>query len=223
MEIKFYTLSDPRSPNIIRYIGKTSQKLARRLDQHISTTKRANGEKGSRNHNTNWITSLLNVGLKPLIIEIDTFECDKSSKEWQIVEKYWISQCKSWGFELTNLTDGGDGNQNQVFSEESLRKKSEKLKGIPRPKEVRERISKSHLGKEKSATHIENVREAIIQKQGRPVNQYSLDGEFIREWRCIAEAADFYKVDRTSLGRCCKGKFKKSAGFVWKYKNEDIV
>lgn len=30
----------------------------------------------------------------------------------------------------------------------------------------------------------------------------------------MAEAADFYKVDRSSLMRCCQGKFKKSAGFV---------
>ncbi len=53
MEIKFYTLSDPRTPDLIRYIGKTSQKLERRLDQHISATKRANVGKGSKNHNTN--------------------------------------------------------------------------------------------------------------------------------------------------------------------------
>lgn len=53
MEIKFYTLSDPRTPNDIRYLGKTSQKLARRLDQHVSATKRANNGNGSRNHNTN--------------------------------------------------------------------------------------------------------------------------------------------------------------------------
>ena len=53
MKIKFYTLSDPRNPNIIKYIGKTSQKLARRLDQHISTAKRSSCGKESRNHNTN--------------------------------------------------------------------------------------------------------------------------------------------------------------------------
>jgi len=46
---------------------------------------------------------------------------------------------------------------------------------------------------------------------------------FIQEWNSIATAADFYKVDRSSLMRCCQGKFKKSAGYVWKYKDEDIV
>ena len=223
MEIKFYTLSDPRTPDDIRYLGKTNQKLARRLDQHVSSTKRANNGNGSRNHNTNWITSLLKEGLRPVIIEIDSYECEKTSKDWVIFEKYWISQLKTWGFKVNNLTDGGDGNQNQVFSKESQIKKSEKLKGVSRPQEVRDQISKSHKGKIKSESHINNIRETVIQKQGRIINQYTLAGEFVKEWRCISEAADFYKIDRSSVMRCCQGKFKKSAGYVWKYKDEDIV
>ena len=157
------------------------------------------------------------------MIEIDSFECEKTSKEWVVFEKYWISQLKSWGFNINNLTDGGDGNQNQVFSEESQKKKAEKLKGVARSQEVRDKISESHKGKIKSESHINNIRETVIQKQGRPVNQYTLAGEFIKYWRCASEAADYYNVDRSSLRRCCQGKFKKSAGFVWKYVNEDIV
>lgn len=221
--IYFYTLSDPRTPDVIRYIGKTKSPLNRRLSGHISSTKRAFLDKGTRNYNMNWIKSLLDLGLKPLILEIDSIECEEDSKEWIIFEKYWISQFKSWGFSLTNLTDGGDGNQNQYFSKESIEKRAEKIRGIPRPQEVRDQISESNKGKPKSAEHIKNTREGIIKKQGRAVNQYSLQGEFIREWRCMSEAADYYNVDRSSLMRCCQGKFKKSAGFVWKYRDEDIV
>lgn len=221
--IYFYTLSDPRTPDVIRYIGKTKSPLNRRLSGHISSTKRAFLDKGTRNYNMNWIKSLLDLGLKPLILEIDSIECEDDSKEWIIFEKYWISQFKSWGFSLTNLTDGGDGNQNQYFSKESIEKRAEKIRGIPRPQEIRDQISESNKGKPKSAEHIKNTREGIIKKQGRAVNQYSLQGEFIREWRCMSEAADYYNVDRSSLMRCCQGKFKKSAGFVWKYRDEDIV
>ena len=52
MEIRFYTLSDPRTPDIIRYVGKTKDQLARRLSGHISAAKRADLGKGSKNHNT---------------------------------------------------------------------------------------------------------------------------------------------------------------------------
>lgn len=224
MEVKFYTLSDPRTPDIIRYVGKTKQKkLSTRYNQHICDAKKAKQKLIKSNHNYNWIISLLNIGLKPLILEIDSIICEDNSKEWIIFEQYWISQFKTWGFNLTNLTDGGDGNQNQIFSEETLKKKSEKLMGISRPEEVKKQISNSHKGRIKSDSHIENIRQTIIKKQGKPINQYSLDGVFMKEWPCISEAADFYKVDRSSVMRCCQGKFKKSAGYVWKYKDEDIV
>jgi hypothetical protein len=222
MKVYFYTLTDPRNPENIRYIGKTIQKLARRLDQHVSYTKRSI-KNGKRSHNINWINSLLKEDIRPVISEIDCYECDDDSKDWIIFEKYWISQFKSWGFKLTNETDGGDGNQNQVFSKESQEKKAKKLRGVPRPKDVREKISKSHKGKIKTDEHIENIRKTIIAKQGRPINQYSLEGVFIKEWNSIASAADYFKIDRSSIMRCCQGKFKKSAGHVWKYKNEDIV
>lgn len=224
MIIKFYTLSDPRTPNNIRYIGKTKQeKIQRRLDQHICDAKKyqKNGKKS--NYNYNWINSLLEQGIRPIILEIDNIEVPDDSTDWIVLEKYWISQLKSWGFNLTNLTDGGDGNQNQVFSKESIEKRARKIRGIPRDKETRDKISNSHKGKEKTKEHIDNIRTSIIKKQGRPVLQYSLDGEFIKEWEYLAKAADYYNVDRSSLMRCCQGKFKKSAGFVWKYKDENIV
>lgn len=223
MIVRIYTLSDPRDPDNIRYVGKTTSELKRRLSGHISYTRRAFENKTTRSYVNNWIWSLLKEEITPLITELDSKEYADDSKDWVILEQYWISQIKTWGFKITNLTDGGDGNQNQIFSKESIEKRAEKIRGIPRPTEVREKISESNKGKPKSKEHIHNTREGIIKKQGRPVLQFTLGGEFIQEWRCIAEAADYYRVDRTSLGRCCQGKFKKSAGFKWKYKDEDIV
>lgn len=223
MTIYFYTLSDPRTPDVIRYIGKTTQKLQRRLDQHVSASKRAKQTNQKSNYNINWINSLLSENIRPIIIEIDSFDSDKESKSWVIFEQYWISQFKTWGFNITNLTKGGDGNQNQIFSEESLRKRSEKLKGIPRPQEVKDRISESHKGKIKTQEHINNIKQGNIKAQGRAINQYSLEGEFIKTWDCVSDAGRFFNTDRSSIARCCKGQFKKSAGFKWRYKDEDIV
>lgn len=218
--VKIYYLCDPRCPNIIRYIGKTSQSLNRRLNAHICDAK----NKRYKHHNCNWIQSLLKDNVLPIIEEIDSIICYTNKKEeWDWLEKYWIAQMKCWGFKLTNSTDGGDGNQNQIFPEDHYKKISQKLKGRPRPQNVRMKISQSNKGKAKSKEHINHVKESIIKKQGKPVLQYTLDGNFIQEWRCIKEAADFYNVDASSLMRCCQGKFKKSVGYVWKYKSEDIV
>ena len=214
MEIKIYTLSSSTNPEKVRYVGKTKVTLYRRLLGHIALAKRNKSRCYCHNYTSNWINKELELGNTIVIKEIDI----DSSRDWEFWDKYWILQFKCWGFDLTNLTDGGDGNQNQYFSEESRIARSKALKGIPRPKEVREKISKGNLGKPKSPEHINHVRESIIKLQGRSVEQYTLDGKFIREWSCIAEAARFYNIDKSSLMRCCQGIFKKSANFVWKYK-----
>ena len=216
--VKIYTLSDPRNPNEIRYVGKTKQTLSRRLTNHISDSK----SRRYKLHTSNWIYSLLREGISPIIEELDSIECELK-EDWADLEKYWISQMKCWGFKLTNLTDGGDGNQNQIFSKEAIEKRAKKIKGIPRDEETKRKISESHKGKIKTEEHINNIRKSIIKKQGRPVLQYTKSGEFIKEWECGKEAAMFYNVDPSSLMRCCQGKFKSSAGYVWKYKNEKIV
>ena len=62
-----------------------------------------------------------------------------------------------------------------------MKKKSDKLKGIPRPENVKKQISESHKGIPNSKEHNDHTREGVIKKQGRAINQYTLNGEFIKE------------------------------------------
>ena len=136
--IKIYSLSDPITGEI-RYVGKTNQSLDRRLNAHISEVRRGY----CRTHKINWIKSLMNNNLLPTIdiLEIATKD------NWKKLEIYWISQLKSWGFNLTNMTDGGDGNNNQMFSKESTIKRSKSLIGHIVTEETRRKISRKQVGK----------------------------------------------------------------------------
>lgn len=96
MKTYIYTLSDPKT-NIIRYVGKTSNPTER-IRKHIEF--RDSGKR--KTHLYSWMKSIV---LDPIFEIID--EVDES--EWKFWEIYWISQFKTWGFKLTNLTDGGDG------------------------------------------------------------------------------------------------------------------
>ena len=49
----------------------------------------------------------------------------------------------------------------------------------------------------------------------KPILQYDLDGNFIREWEC---ASDVGKVAVKSINNCLKGKNKTAYGYIWKYK-----
>lgn len=64
----------------------------------------------------------------------------------------------------------------------------------------------------KSSIDISNIR---LRK--RPILQYSLEGDFVKEWESMMEADLFYNLPRGSIQRSCY-KSKKCAGFIWKYK-----
>ena len=97
METYIYILKDPIS-NLIRYVGK-SNNPKERLMNHLNLSKR------DQSHKRNWILKLKKQGLKPVMEVIDVIPIDS----WQFWETYWISQIKSWGFDLINYTNGGDG------------------------------------------------------------------------------------------------------------------
>ena len=54
--------------------------------------------------------------------------------------------------------------------------------------------------------------------KSKPISQYSLNGDFIKDWSCSREASDFLGINRDSIRTCCIGKYKSSGGFIWKYK-----
>lgn len=54
----------------------------------------------------------------------------------------------------------------------------------------------------------------------KEVNQFDLNGNFIRTWESASAAAKAVGVASTSIINCALGKRKSSRGFLWKYKNQ---
>lgn len=95
--VYIYTLENPITGEI-RYVGKTKNPKMR-FHNHCNKLHNTNS------HKRNWINSLRNLGLRPIMNIIDEVE----ESEWHYWEKYWIQQLKNWGYNLTNHTSGGDG------------------------------------------------------------------------------------------------------------------
>ena len=51
----------------------------------------------------------------------------------------------------------------------------------------------------------------------KPVLQYTLDGEFVREWPSTMECGR-NGFNQGNIWMCCQGKLKKYKGFIWRYK-----
>lgn len=51
----------------------------------------------------------------------------------------------------------------------------------------------------------------------KPVNQYTLDGEYVKSWSSIAVAARELGLNNGHISLCCNGKRKKTGGFIWRF------
>lgn len=54
-------------------------------------------------------------------------------------------------------------------------------------------------------------------KTSKPVLQYSVDGQFIKEWPSVMEIERQLYYSSGHISKCCNGKLKTSYGYRWSY------
>ena len=135
MKTKIYFLRD--ETGFVRYVGKTSKTLNRRLQGHLDEARR-----GKRSHRCNGIRCLLHQGFTLTIDLITEVEGNGEG-----AERAYIKWLRNEGVNLWNETDGGEGKPGCVTSPETRKKIGDKHRGIPRPLAVRIKISESQKGR----------------------------------------------------------------------------
>lgn len=176
-----YTLVDARQPELVRYVGVTNNPR-RRFRRHMRDAET------TRTHKALWIASAVRSGGSVLmaILSDGLSHADALSREADVIAKY-----RSFGFDLTNTTDGGDGvvglvhsdaaksamsraRRGRKFSDEHREKLSASQKGRPGKPQSAETIAKrraSMLGK-KFGPHSDETRAKIsASKSGKPINR----------------------------------------------------
>jgi len=208
------------------YIGITIQGVASRWSKHCSDA-RSNSQFPI--HNAIRLYGEDNFTVE-VIEELEDEEFDQLKEH----EKYWIKYYESFDREKGyNLTLGGDGSWGRFHSEETKEKIRQKAKGRKPSEEVRDRMSKSQkqvqrdyselarISNKKRWSNPDKRKEASINNPNNsPVIQYSRDGEFIKEFRSISEAAREMKGQRQSISKVVTGKHKSAYGYIWRYKDD---
>lgn len=66
---------------------------------------------------------------------------------------------------------------------------------------------------------VENPKGKVQHKHNitSTIKQFDLQGNFIKEWNSVKEAADGTKTSKTPLTQCLNGKGKTAGGFLWSY------
>jgi group I intron endonuclease len=235
-EIVFiYTLENPIT-NEVRYVGKTVQKLDKRLNAHIYESRKKN------NHKCNWINSLSKKGEFPTIKLIDIVP----EEEWEFWESYWIEQLKMWGFNLVNGTPGGEGYKHTDETKEKIKKatsgKNHYLYGKKRTDEWNKKLSESLKGNQfakgfkhsnetkkkvgdgvkkyykknpRTKEHNEKIAEKNKQTKYNPVYQFDINNNLIQKYNSVREASVKTNSDYSTIYACLKGKLKQCNGFIW--------
>lgn len=68
-------------------------------------------------------------------------------------------------------------------------------------------------------THPQNVELSL----SKPVLQYTLDGEFVKEWSSTKDAERNGGFSSGHITECCNGIQKTHHNYKWKYKDDDCV
>ena len=58
------------------------------------------------------------------------------------------------------------------------------------------------------------------EKFSKKINQYDLEGNFIKTWGSIKEIWRETGYTRSAISKCCRGIYKKSKGYIWKFYDE---
>jgi hypothetical protein len=172
---------------------------------------------GFSSRNKYWKNYTTKYG-KPIVEIIQLFDENNKDKaiqlEMELIKKYGRNGLDENGI-LVNRSLGGEHENGwkldspRVFSDEHKQKLKDSWntrKYIPSEKRNKA-ISNANKGKQ---------RDKISKLKKKPIIQYNLKNEFIKEWPSTIEAAETLKIK--GIGNCLTNRSKTAGGYVWKYK-----
>ena len=207
------------------YFGYTKQSLIFRLNKHNSNT---SGCKILKSSIKKYGIDTFNI---ELIHEFDSVY-EARTTEIYLIALHRTNICRYPNCNGMNMTDGGDGSDGRICSEETKRKISEsnkgKQSGVNHPlygkkhsEQSKQKMSestkgnKNMLGKTHSKESKQKMSNSRIDK--KKVGRYTINNIFINIFNSIQEAQRETGISATNIVKVCKGKHKSAGGYIFKY------
>jgi group I intron endonuclease len=157
---------------------------------------------------------------REILAKVDTIS------QMRIMEEYWCNYFNVENNDLFyNKTNKGVGSpQGWKMSEKVKQTKNLLQKGKPKHNSSsKNKIGQFHKGIDNFGNKGKKLKEehrikASINRY-KPIIQYDLEGNFIKEWESATIVANLNKWDRVNIHACCRGDQKTSYNFKWEYKN----
>ena len=196
------------------YIGQTTQTLQERINQH-------NSHAYGHQYNYHFHNAIRKYGAEDFTYEIIE-DGIKSAEMLNERERYWISYYNSY-YDGYNSTMGGDGAVRRddelivkLFKEGHTTQEICEITGYNR-QTVYKSYDVNGLAEENNARKGEQTRERC----SRAVEQYSLDGQYVKTWRSATECGKELGNQSLISAVCRQEKSTLSAyGFLFKYEDD---
>lgn len=142
-------------------------------------------------------------------------------------EQLYMDLYRNCNIELLNIKEGGNGygkhseetktiikekRKLQIYSDETRKKISNHFKTIKRNPEWVKKVAESNKNR---IVSIETREKKML-----PILQYNKEGVFIKEWKSLSSASEYYKCVISNIANCLTNRSKTACGFIWKYKNK---
>lgn len=148
---RIYSFADPRTREV-RYVGATTQTPRFRLAQI-----RVGYYRGGYAHVGAWIAELDSAGLLPQMTILEDGTPDGIDGE-----KRWIAHYRALGAPLFNISDGGQGTNGVLKTEEWKRENGNRVRGRKLSDETKEKIGAGNRGKRRVDLSARNRANASL-------------------------------------------------------------
>ncbi len=130
-----------------------------------------------------------------------------------------ITKC-TWGDKISKSMMGHTFNLGKTQSQDTKNKISKSNNGKTRSKEFKLNRSKQMLGNTCALGNKLSLETCnlISKNKSKPIIQYSINLDFIKEWPSTIEVSNILKIDGAGISNVLNGKRKTAGGFIWKFK-----
>lgn len=144
------------------------------------------------------------------IVLFDNLTCEEANaKEVELIAE-WDTKNKNFGY---NQTDGGGGARGCFVSEKTRALLSERFKKENLSEETLRRRSESLRGRKFTEEHKRKIGDG----NSKPINMFSLTGEFIRTFSSAREAEVELGISHSHISQCCHGHRATTGGYTWSF------
>lgn len=104
------------------------------------------------------------------------------------------------------------------LNREKYNKKIEEETKLTYYEQIKQKVRERHQNHEENKNVVEDKKPDVIEevKKINKIQQFSLDGNLIKEWNTYSEITKELGISSSSLSQCIRGKIKTSGGYIWK-------